>query len=415
MTRSLDKKSALLRYQCILAVGAIFAFYSNLDVYLSNVWLPPIPKYLVFLFCIASTPLLFSVFSRIKYLPIPTMLWCVGYVLLAFISFCLTLPSEATHQEVQNRVLAGLFLMIMIFIFSRYSIVHFWSRCAVLVTVLVSVFNNIYEFFNQSAFENLATSNIEKIAGRSSGFYIDPNQSGYALILGMIFSVGLLKPRFRIPFVLLIGLAVILTFSRGSILICFTIIILMIIRKIIPRPQLFSWIGVIGIIAILLVTVGSTLDLNQLEEAGLLNSDTKARFQFFSNPENSEAESPDARLGLAKLAWQLFVKNPFFGNGIGSTISWSAPVSTHNTYLYYMADHGIIGALLLPILIYLVTRKASSESKNIAFVFLPCVLMCGFFSHTILVDRFILIMCSLMSCMSMTSQVEQRSKVGNKL
>lgn len=415
MTHCLDKKSALLRYQCILAVGAIFTFYSNLDVYLSNVWLPPIPKYLVFLFCIASTPLLFSVFSRIKYLPIPTMLWCVAYVLLAFISFCLTLPSEATHQEVNNRVLAVLFLMIMIFIFSRYSIVHLWSRRAVLVTVLVSVFNNIYEFFNQSAFENLSTSDIEKIPGRSSGFYIDPNQSGYALILGMIFSVGLLKPKFRIPFVFLIGLAVILTFSRGSILIWFTIVMVMIIKKIIPCSQLFSWIGVLGIIAIILVTAGSALDLNQLEEAGLLNSDTKARFEFFSNPNKSEAESPDARLGLAKLAWQLFVKNPFFGNGIGSTISWSASVSTHNTYLYYMADHGIIGALLLPILIYLVTRNAKSESKNIAFVFIPFALICGFFSHTILVDRFILIMCSLLSCMSMTSQVEQRSKVGNNL
>ncbi len=414
MAHSLVQKSAILRYQCILAVGAILTFYSNLDVYLSNIWLPPLPKYLVFLFCIASTPLLFSVFSRIKYLPIPTMLWCVGYVLLTFLSFCLTLPSEATHQEVNNRVLAVIFITIMIFIFSRYSVVHFWSRCAVLITVLVSVFNNIYEFFNQSAFANYS-SEIEKIAGRSSGFYIDPNQSGYALILGMIFSVGLLKPKLRIPFVLLIGLAVSLTFSRGSILIWFTIVILMITKKIIPREQLFSWIGVLGIIAIILVTAGSALDLNQLEEAGLLNADTKGRFQFFSDPEKSEAESPDERLGLAKLAWQLFVKSPFFGNGLASAITWSGSVSTHNTYLYYMVDYGIIGAFILPLLIYLVTRKASKESKNIAFVFLPCVLMCGLFSHTILEDRFILILCSLMSCMSMTSQVEERSKVGNKL
>lgn len=406
MSRTLTKKvNLLLYYQCILAIGGVFTFFSKLDVYLADVGIAPAPKVLVFVFGIASTPLLFSTFSRLKYFSLTLISWCAGYILFSLFSFLLFLSSATAYQELETRILSVFFLIIMLLIFSGHHIVHVWTKRAVIMVVLMSVFNNIYEMFSPLAFNALNKSN------RPAGFYINPNESGCALILGMIFSVGMLSPKYRVPFVSIIGLGILATFSRGAILSWFIVLLIFISTSVIPRSQLLYWAIGIGIIIIGLVSrLGDILNLGQMQYIGFLNENILGRIEWFQNPSSSE-DSAGSRLDVAIQAWQMFAEHPFLGNGIGSTLELSVGISTHNMYLYFMTDHGILGAFILPLLVYTVTLHARAESKYIGLAFAIFVLFWGLFSHTILSDRYTLIMFSLMAAMTGMSQIEQRSQV----
>jgi O-antigen ligase len=369
----------------------------------------PPPSLVIAVFGIASIPLLFSAFAQLRYtIPVFLLIWSVAYILVSLFSFLLFLSSKVALKELNTRFLAVLFIMIMLLVFSRYNIVQLCTRWAVFIAVLMAALNNIYEFFNPLVFNALNET------GRPAGFYINPNQSGCALILGMIFSVGLLQPRYRVPFVSLIAIGVLLTFSRGAILGWFVVVMIFIIVRVIPRSQLLYWVLGIGMIIIgLSSTGGFILNLAQLQEYGLVNQNILGRLEWAENPSGSE-DSADSRLEVARLAWQMFTEHPFWGNGIGSTQEWSIEYSTHNMYLYFMADHGILGAFILPLLVYAVTRHAHGESKYIGFAFAAFILLWGLFSHDIISERYILIMFSLMAAMTKKSQLEQRFQVRYK-
>jgi len=56
-----------------------------------------------------------------------------------------------------------------------------------------------------------------------------------------------------------------------------------------------------------------------------------------------------------------------------------------------MTDHGILGALIYPLLIYSITYPFKSENKYVNISNVAFLLIWGFFSHNILEQRFFLI------------------------
>lgn len=383
----------LLYYQCILAVGAVCVFFSELDVFLYDIGKAPRPLILIILFCLASIPLAFSFYTRDKYFPIPVVAWCAGYICISLFSFLLFYSSEVAFQELETRILSVIFLMTMLLVFSKYSFVQLWTRRAILGITVVSVLNIIYELFNPLVFGGL------NITGRPAGFYVDANESSCGMILGMIFSIGLLPPKYRVYLMSLVGFGVLLTFSRGGILSWFIVTLMLIKMRVIPGRQLIYWILGLGVALLVAGAVGgNVINLDKLQTYGI-----RERLEWFENPSLSE-NSADARLIVAKIGWQLFAENPFLGNGIGSTLELPIGISTHNMYLYFMADHGILGAFILPALVYVVTRHTRGEYKYIALPFAAFILVWGLFSHTILQDRFVLIIFALMSVLSVKSQ-----------
>ena len=408
MDKAITKKfNFLLYYQCALAIGAILVFFTHLEMFLYLAGKTPPPTLLIIAFGLASTPLLFSFFSRIKYFSWSIIAWCAVYILVSLISFSVSSASEEIVQELSRRILAIIFILLSILIFSKYTKVQLWVRYAILFIVLMSICNILYEFVNPSAFQPVNYS------GRPAGFYIDPNKAGLGLILGMIFSVGLLKPKYRAPFVLLVGISIFLTFSRGATLSWFVVLTILCCTRLVPRSQLLYWF--LGIFALSLsFGIGTLLNPDQLNDMGLMNKNIEERLEWFQNPFISE-DSADSRLEVAKLAWEMFAEHPFLGNGIGSTLELDVGISTHNMYLLYMADHGILGALVMPLLVYAVTQNARGESKYIGFAFAGLILLWSIFSHTVLEDRFILISFSLMAVMNGMSQQEQKYKVGEQL
>lgn len=400
-------------YQCTLAVGAILVFFTNLDLYLMVTEIIPsqrLPMFAIITFIIASIPLLSS---NKKYLPRAVIIWCAGYILVSLFSYSLSSlkPNEIAHQELESRILSVIFLLLTLLIFSKYYIVQLWARRAVLMAVLFAVFNNIYNLFNPVVSGPLGT------AGRSAGFYGDPNISGAVLSLGMIFSVGLLQPRYRVPFVSLVGIGILLTLSRGAILGWLIVVIIFLNLRMIPQPRLFYWVVGLGLIVLgLEVLWGNLLHLDRLTDFNLLNQNALGGIEgHLSRLRLTDEEgSSEERLDVARLAWQQFVEHPLLGNGIGSAQALGVKVSTHNMYLLFMTEHGILGIFIFPLLVYLVIRHARGETKHIGFCFAAFILIWGLFNHNVLEQRFMLIIFSLMAAMSVTSQLEQRSQIEHK-
>lgn len=401
MSQTINKKADfILYYQCALAVGAVFAFFTNLDSYLFDSGITPSPVNLIILFGIASTPLLASFPSRIKYLPLLVFVWGGGFVSLSLISCLLSLSSEAAYQELRTRILSVVFILLMLLIFSRYQIVITWARRAIIITGLMAVINNIYEFFNPLVFNAMNDS------GRPAGFYVNPNRAGCALVLALIAGVSILPQRYRVPFVSIISLGVLLSFSRGAMLGWCVVVMIFTMTQVISVKKLVIYIVITGVIII---------NLTQLQDSSLINDNMLGRFEWLQNPTQAKEDSAESRAELAKIGWQMFVQHPILGNGIGSTQELSVGVSTHNMYLYLMADHGFLGALILPILVYAVTRRSRGETKYIAFAFAAFILLWGLFSHNILDERYILLTFALIGAMSVNSQLEQSYQLGHKL
>ncbi|WP_414571138.1 O-antigen ligase family protein [Nostoc sp. CCY 9925] len=406
MNHFLNKKIDLLfYYQCALALGAVFAFFTDINSYLytSGIVSQP-PLFWILGFAVASIPL---ILSQDKYIPLSVIIWCFGFIFVSLLWFVLFSPSgELAFEELRKRLLAVIFIIAMTLIFSRNQTIHYLAQWAIFLAVLIAVFNNIYEFFNPAAFSSLGNG------GRATGFYLNPNSNGCALILGMIFSVSILQPIYRLPFVSIVGFGVLLTFSRGAILGWLVTVIIFTIARILHLNKLLYWILGIGIF---IISLGSQWWEELLQNLNL-NTNSLERIAWFQNISTSDSEdSADSRLEVAQLAWQMFTKHPFFGNGIGSTLTWNIEISTHNIYLYYMADHGIIGALILPLLVYAVTQHARGETKYIGLAFAAFILLWGLFSHNVLEERYILIMFSFMAAMTGASRLEQKFKLGYQL
>lgn len=406
MNQSINIKFDLLfYYQCALAIAAILAFFTDINSYLytSGIVSQP-PLFWILGFAVASIPL---IFSRDKYIPTSVILWCFGFIFVSLLWFVLFPGSgELAFEELRKRLLAVIFLIAMAFIFSRNPTIHYLTRWAIFLAVLITVFNSIYEFFNPAAFNALGNG------GRVTGFYLNPNSNGCALILGMIFSVSILQPIYRLPFVYLVGIGVFLTFSRGAILGWLITVIIFTVAGVLHFNKILYWILGIGTF---IISLGSQWWQELLQNLDL-NANSLERIAWFQNISTSDSEdSADSRLEVAQLAWQMFMKHPFLGNGIGSTLTWNVEISTHNIYLYYMADHGIIGVLILPVLVYGAIRHARGETKYIGLAFAVFILLWGLFSHNVLEERYILILFSLMAGMTEGSKLDQKLKLEYQL
>ena len=387
-------------YPRALAVAAVLIFFTNLDGYLfSSEKLASVPPlYWIVAYLVLATPLLFNpkFFSSLQRSPL--IYWCYGFILISGIwLFFQSSHSEIVWQEFRLRLLSVLFLLCLLVVLSKED-AQLWARYAVLVAVVVGVGINFYELFHPTSFG--------RIIGRSAGFYMNPNQSGNALVLGMIFSIGLLNQRFRVLLMLIIGAGVVLTFSRAAIAGYFIVVLALVLTRVISlRKSLL--VGVIGLSA-LFVPLLLWWDelLWQLKGLGVLNQNVLERVDWFTNPKGTDDYSLIERQDVAREAWRMFTEQPILGHGLASTKDWSYAVSSHNQYLNLMVDHGILGAFILPLLVLAVTWRASGEARQTALTFAAFALFIGLFSHNVLDERYCLMMFSLMAAMVVSSKLK---------
>jgi O-antigen ligase len=387
-------------YPRVLAVAAVLIFFMNLDGYLfsSEILESVPPLYWIVGYLVLTAPLLLDrkVFTAAQRSPL--IWWCYGFILISGIwLFFQSSHSEIVWQEFRLRVLSVLFLLCLLVVLYRED-VQSCVRHTVLIAVLIGAAINFYELFHPTS--------LSLIVGRSAGLYMNPNQSANALVLGMIFCIGILNQRFRALLMLMVLGGVIVTFSRAAIAGYFIVVLALVLTGVVSlRKSLL--VGVIGLSALLIPLMVWWDDLLfQLKGLGVLNQNVLERVDWFTNPKGTTDYSSLERQDVAGAAWRMFTDRPILGHGIASTKAWSYAVSSHNQYLSLMADHGILGAFILPLLVLAVTWRASGEVRRTALTFAAFALFIGLFSHNVLDERYFLIMFSLMAAMVVSSKLK---------
>ncbi len=377
------------RYQYIISIIAAFLFFSDIPDYLHAASLAPvIPLVWIIFFAVLSIPFI----KKAGSIPRPLLLWMGLYLFIAILSLMTVSADEISFTDFRAKVLSVLFILLMYAMFQQKSVTHI--KITILVVVFMTIGNNIVELLNPRFFTEL---NV----GRPAGFYVDPNKTGCALMLGMLMSITAIKKSFRWILVLAVGIGIMATFSRGAILGWIICTFLLVSGRMLSERR--RSIIVPGIILIIFLASINPLklltDYFKGDPTGA-NWDIVNRLEEFQNPSLSE-DSAMSRQAVATGAWVMFGDRPFWGNGLASTRKWMiADVSTHNMYLYYMADHGILGVIFLPGAVFAVVYRNRGEQSTILLCFAVFLTLWGLFSHEVLAERYTLSTFALLAAMN---------------
>jgi O-Antigen ligase len=380
------------RYQYFLSIVATFFFFSEIPAYCLDANILPFNVLAwIITFGLLSLPFV----NKLANMPKPLVVAMGLYLSISLISFATVNGDDASTEELRKRLLAVLFVCMMYIIYEQRSFRQ--VKYALLAVILMSIFNNFYELLNPDAFATITS-------GRPAGFYLNPTKTGCALMLGMILTVNILKKPYRWLYVLLVGVGLLLTFTRGAIVgwvICVAILIGNRILSNKRRTVIFSMLILVSFLAI----VNPLNSLGNYFSGGTNSaySNVISRLDQFQNP-SIEDDSAKERSLVAKYAWKLFGDRPFWGYGLSSTNKWTvAQVSTHNMYLYFMMDHGVIGLIMFPGAIFALIYRNRGEDKTIIICFAIFLAVWGLFSHNVLEEWYILTTFSLLAAMK-TSQ-----------
>ena len=378
-------------YHKALIVAAVGIFYTNVPryVYNSHAWTLEEPKHWVLLFCLLTLPVLVIRMTGWNRLKSPVTIWCFGYAWLSILWFLPFSQSEIAWQELRWRFLTIIEILTFLMIFREPAATKL-ARKTLVAAVLVGVALNIYELF--------APMSFSQTMGRSAGLYQNPTMAGEALVLGMIFSVTVLAPRYRGPFILLTGIGILTTFSRSAIPAWVVAVAgLIFVGRLSLKDFLVS--GALGLLLVVMILLPRWDQLLTTgERSGTLNANVKERLEWFTDPIGVSDYSSWERQYLAKQAWEKIAQRPLLGSGTGS--SYEAAIPPHNQYLSFMLDHGLIGVMILPLLILAATWGARGETRGVAIVFSCVIMMLALSTHTIFITGYSLIVLSLMAAMA---------------
>jgi hypothetical protein len=410
-SKNQTKATFITYYQGFLAIAAILVFFTRSDVYFYNHHGFIVPLFWMAGFLVASLPLWISLFSGLKNLSRPLVIWSGFYIIVSLVSI-LVQPVLPKQQYLENQYRTIIFLVLMLGIFAYHPLVAKWTKLTVLFVTLVNIASYLYEFLNPLAFY------IEQRApGRSAGVYEDSNAAGIALVVGMIYTMDLVKPRYRLFYALLIFVGLAPTFSRGAIAGWVLVMGFLIWKKTVPRYQMpLLAVFFVVMISILSTQIGHLKYLKGSDGKSLLNEDSLARVEFLINPLAQKDDSKAARADHVTVAWGKFSRHPLIGNGLGSGENVATLSSTgvaqrsHNTYLDQMVEFGFLGVLFFPSLLLVSIWQAEGEFKNQAIAFMIFLSFQGFFSHTLMNEFCSLIFYAIMANLAIHSKIQNSSQ-----
>jgi O-antigen ligase len=256
-------------------------------------------------------------------------------------------------------------LLSFLVIFDDAEIIWLAKQC-VAVAVLGGVALNLYEVVNPGTFSS--------VTGRAAGLYVNSNESGIALVFGLLVSLPAIGRKWRELFILLTFMGVAATFSREAVLSLLVLLIGASWAQMLSARRLL--LGV-GLCVILFAVFGVAQMMRQNK---VLASDTLSRLSF----DSGDASVSD-RLRVAERAIEVFEAHPLLGQGFGTASYWTDE-QTHNLYLSFMADYGILGLLVIPAMAWSLRRKAWDS-----YTFAVVLLLWCLFDHNLFSDSFALI------------------------
>jgi O-antigen ligase len=376
------------QYQYILSIVATFLFFSDLPDYLFTAGiLPVLPLVWIWAFVFLAIPFL----PKIKTIPKPLVLWMLFYALISMLSMATINGDEVAMKEFKLRITSIMFICLMYILYEQKNLKHI--KYAIIAVVIMSVATDFYELAVPKFFSELNT-------GRPAGFYINPNKAGCALVLGLIFTIDVIKKQYRWFYMFFVLAGIGATFSRGSILGWLLCTLFLTIAKVLSERRRTVVASVFVVVIALALINPIKLISDYFGASDGASWDVLDRLEQFQNP-SLEDDSAKERKAVVGYALIMFSNHPYWGNGLASTHKWTvSDVSTHNQYLFYMADHGILGILFLPGAILAVIWKNKGQATVQIVCFAVFMSLWGVFSHNILEERYILSMFALLAAMN---------------
>ena len=392
----------LKNYRNGLVSIIVFLYMSNIPGYLT---MPGYKSYISFIpdnifgkyifALVAVSIVFFLIVDSIRFVNSNLIFWCIWFLIITLTWHIF----DSSDSEVFNQriVSLGYLLGFTLLIAGDTKSIYF-ARIAIILAMLLAAVNNVYDFLTPFYF--VPAGDVFSNPGRSAGFYINANRAGAALVVGMIFTATLIPLKYRVPYMLIIFIGVLLTFSRMSILAWGIYAVIIAVQKNINYRQLILSIACLSVILIVLPRLISNVSFGEDSRSNIEN-----RLEWITNiGQRSDDESSSERKYLAARSFDMIISSPIFGNGLGSTQSWSEVASTHNIYLSLMADQGvIIGILIIPLLILSIVKGAHGEARSLAIPFGLIIIFIGFFSHNVLDEYHYLIGFALMGAITAQS------------
>ena len=172
-----------------------------------------------------------------------------------------------------------------------------------------------------------------------------------------------------------------MTFSREALLALAIVTAVAVSSRVLPGRRLLL-IAAVGMI--LFAAFNHNDEMLNLQNK--LSADTRSRLTLGW----SDASASD-RQRLAAKTLESFEEAPLMGQGFGTDLYWGDDPS-HNSYLSFLADSGILGIFILPGLIFSIRRQSWEF-----YAFSASFLLWGLFSHTLLTDFFSLICIAMLA------------------
>lgn len=362
-----------------------FVTYAYAYTYLL-VPLKPLYSYILFIGLAAAIGF-FSINTRLR-LPLPYLemlkpfyLWFSFFIVYSAGLFVYGAQSEASAQALISSVEVGGIGLAALYLFSvSRSFPALLAVCAAAVTLGVVL--NIYDFLNPF---------FSTVAGRGAGFYQNPNIAAKFLAMLMIPAVTAIPRHLRILFILAVGAAVVVTFSRGGWVIWAVGAGMLIYFRLVPisRNILVRFALVLAVALPSLYFLFSGIASEALQDSALsqyLTSNTLARLSgtFTDNSANERR----AIIYTSLEAWRAA---PLFGHGLGYTLEWGHRVQPHNMYLLFLVDGGIVGLFVFLSFPVLLLRTKDTFAIIIALQ----LFLSSLFTHNNLSQPVMFVMLSL--------------------
>lgn len=378
----------LEKYQYFLSIAATFLFFSDLPDYLFSAEIIPIlPIIWIWVFAFLALPF----FTKLKTIPKPLVIAMILYALISMLSLATVSGDEASMKEFKLRITSIVFVCLMYMLYEQKSLKHI--KYVIMAVVFMTIANNFIELAIPKIFTELNT-------GRPAGFYINPNKSGCSLVLGLIFTIDIVKKQHRWFYMFFILAGILATFSRGSILGWLLCALFLTIARVLSEKRRTVVASAFVLVLVLALSNPIKLIADYAGGSDGASWDVLDRLEQFQNP-SLDDDSAKERKAVVGYAMLMFGKHPYWGNGLASTHKWTvSEVSTHNMYLFYMADHGIIGVLFLPGAILAVIWKNKGQTVVQIGCFAVFMALWGIFSHNVLEERNILCLFSLLAAMN---------------
>jgi len=305
------------------------------------------------------------------------LIWLLFYGVYICFSWLMSSRSDTATQLLITWMEVALILGSFLILFSNSKRIDLIQAAFVFIAI-VGVVINIYDFLFPT---------FSSVPGRAAGFYENPNIAGKFIAMSMVAGIGVVPSRMRLWFVAFCGIGVLLTFSRSSWLLWLIGFMSLVYIGVIG-PTRYRKIAII-MIAIIMGIITALFLSGKLGELTVnsplqnyLDSNTSARLGV--GVSHFDDDAANERKAVAKEALVQGAKAPLFGNGLGFTHEpgdgWTSQVSTHNMYLLFWAEGGIVGLALYLWLMILLVYFSSGIGRVIALQFV----LAGFFSHNLL-------------------------------